>query len=86
MYPWGVPVFTYEPQVFTWREQFLRALTGFVSCVGINLLAKTLVVCEIIVIQNVPSTHVFDARALFKSNAERAVEEEKQLLALSSAS
>ncbi len=28
------------------------------SCVGINLLSKTLVVCEIVVIQNGPSTHV----------------------------
>ncbi len=60
-YPWWVPVFRYKPQVFTWREQFLHALTGFVSCVGINLLAKMLVVCEIIVIQNRPSTHVIDA-------------------------
>jgi hypothetical protein len=33
----------------------------FVSCVGINLLAKTLVVREIIVIQNGHSTHVIDA-------------------------
>ncbi len=31
------------------------------SCVGINLLAKMLVVCEIIVIQNEPSTHAIDA-------------------------
>ncbi len=46
----------YKPLVFTWREQFLRALTGFVSCVGINLLAKMLVVHKIIVIQNGPST------------------------------
>jgi hypothetical protein len=46
---------------FTRREQFLRALTGFVSCVGINMLAKTLVVREIIVIQNGPSTQVIDA-------------------------
>ncbi len=38
----------------------LRALTGFVSCVGINLLAKTLVVCKIIVIKNRTSTHVID--------------------------
>ena len=37
------------------------ALTGFVSCVGINLLAKMLVVREIIVIQNGPSTHIIDA-------------------------
>jgi hypothetical protein len=51
----------YEPQVFSWREQFSRALTGFVSCVGINLLAKTLVVCKIIVIQNRPSIHIIDA-------------------------
>ncbi len=51
----------YEPQVFTQWEQFLRALTGFVSCVGIDLLAKMLVVCKIIVIQNGPSTHVIDA-------------------------
>jgi hypothetical protein len=51
----------YKPQVFTRREQILRALTGFVSCVGINLLAKTLVVCEIIVIQNGPSTHIINA-------------------------
>ncbi len=56
-----MPVFTYEPLVFTWREQFLRALTGFVSYVGINLLAKMLVVCKIIVIQNGPSAHDIDA-------------------------
>ncbi len=49
-YPWWVPVFTYEPLVFTRQEQFSCALTGFVSCVGINLLAKMLVVCKIIVI------------------------------------
>jgi hypothetical protein len=61
MYPWEVPVFTYKPQVFTWREQFVHAVTGFVSCVGINLLAKTIVVCKIIVIQNGPSTHVINA-------------------------
>ncbi len=60
-YPWQVPVFTYEPLVFTQQEQFLRALAGFVSCVGINLLAKMLVVCEIIVIQNGPCTHIIDA-------------------------
>ncbi len=46
------------------REQFLRALTGFVSCVRINLLAKTLIVCKILVIQNGPSTHVIDAMSL----------------------
>jgi hypothetical protein len=40
--------------------QFLHTLTGFVSCVGINVLAKMLVVCEIIVIQNGPSTHVIN--------------------------
>jgi hypothetical protein len=51
----------YEPQVFTWGEQFLCALTGFVSRVRIELLAKMLVVCKIIVIQNGPSTHVIDA-------------------------
>jgi hypothetical protein len=51
----------YKPLVFTRREQFLCALTVFVSCVGINLIAKMLVICEIIVIQNGPSTHVIDA-------------------------
>jgi hypothetical protein len=68
MYPWPVPVFTYKPQVFTGREQFLRALTGFVSCVGINLLAKTLVVCNIIVIQNRPSTHIIDATSFIQKH------------------
>jgi hypothetical protein len=58
--------FTYKPLVFTWQEQFLRALTCFVSCVGINLLAKTLVVCEIIVIQNGPSTHVINATSFIQ--------------------
>jgi hypothetical protein len=51
----------YESLVFTQREQFLCALTGVVSCVGINLLATMLVVCKIIVIQNRPSTHIIDA-------------------------
>jgi hypothetical protein len=67
MYPWQVPVFMYKPLVFTWREQFSRALTGLVSCVGINLLAKTLVVCEIIVIQNEPSTHIIDATSFIQT-------------------
>jgi hypothetical protein len=58
--------FTYKPLVFTWREQFLRAQTGFVSCVGINLLAKMLVVCKIIVIQNGSSTHVIDATSFIQ--------------------
>jgi hypothetical protein len=49
-HPWQVPVFKCKPLVFTWREQFSRALTGFVSCVGFFSLATTLVVCEIIVI------------------------------------
>jgi hypothetical protein len=40
---------------------FSRALTGFVSCDGINFVAKMLVVFKIIVIQNGPSTHVIDA-------------------------
>jgi hypothetical protein len=67
MYPsWQVPVFPYEPQVFTQREQFLRTLTGFVSCVGINLLAKMLVVHKIIVIQNRSSTHVIDATSFIQ--------------------
>jgi hypothetical protein len=66
MYPWQVLVFTYEPLVFTWQEQFLCALTGFVSCVGINLLAKMLVVCEIIVIKNGPSTHIINAMSLIQ--------------------
>ncbi len=60
-YPWLVPVFMYQPLVFTRREQFSRALTGFVSCVRINLLAKMLVVCEIIVIQNGSSIHIINA-------------------------
>jgi hypothetical protein len=51
----------YKPLVFTQREQFLRALTDFMSCVRINLLAKTLVVREIIVKKNEPSTHVINA-------------------------
>ncbi len=51
----------YKPLVFTQWEQFLHELTGFVSCVGINFLEKTLVVREIIVKQNGPSTHVIDA-------------------------
>jgi hypothetical protein len=41
-------------------------LTGFVNCVGINLLAKTLFVCEIIVIQNGPSTHVINATSFIQ--------------------
>ncbi len=53
--------FHVQPLVFTWQEQFSHALTGFVSCVGINLLAEMLVVCKIIVIQHGPSTHVIDA-------------------------
>ncbi len=86
MYPWRVPVFTYKPQVFTRREQFLRALTGFVSCVRINLLANTLVVRKIIVIKTNPLLTSLMRTALFKSDAKRAVEEELRLLALSSAS
>jgi hypothetical protein len=44
----------------------LRALTGFVSCVGINLLAITLVVHKIIVIQNGPSNHVINATSFIQ--------------------
>jgi hypothetical protein len=62
-----VPVLTYERLVFTWREQFLRALTGFVSCVGIDVLAKTLVVRKIIVIQNGPSTHVINVTSFVQN-------------------
>jgi hypothetical protein len=53
--------FHVQTQVFTRREQFSCVLTGFVSCVGINLLAKMLVVRKIIIIQNGPSTHVINA-------------------------
>jgi hypothetical protein len=56
----------YKPLVFTRREQFLCALTGFVSCVGINLLAKTLVACKIIVIKNRLSTHAIDATSFIQ--------------------
>jgi hypothetical protein len=56
----------YERLVFTRREQFSRGLTGFVSCVRINLLAKMLVVREIIVIENGPSTHVIDATSFIQ--------------------
>jgi hypothetical protein len=76
----------YEPQVFARREQFSCALTGFVSCVGISLLAKMPVVRKIKVMQNRPLLTSSMQQALFKGNAERAVEEELQLLVLSSAS
>ncbi len=49
-----VPVLTYKPLVFTQREQSSHALTGVVRCVGINFLAKMLVVRKIIVIQTDP--------------------------------
>jgi hypothetical protein len=52
--------------VFTQQEQFSRALTGFVSCVGNILLAKTQVVCNITVIQNGPSTHIINATSFVK--------------------
>jgi hypothetical protein len=50
------------------------------------LLAKTLVVCKIIVIENRPATHVIDATTMFKSLAKKVMEEDLRLLALSSAS
>ncbi len=68
MHPWREPVFTCKRLVFTWREQFSRALNGFVSCVGIILLAKMLIVCKIIVIKNRPSTHVIDAMSFVQKH------------------
>ncbi len=84
-YPWRVPVFTFKPLVFTWREQFSHALTGFVSCVGLFLLATTLVVCKIIVIQTDPLLTSSMQQALFKSVSDRVMEEELQFPALFSA-